>query len=494
LSNSRLNLDLLALNEQAQEPLHRQLYTQLRSLMLDGVVTPGSQLPSSRSLAVDLGISRNTVSSAYEQLAAEGYILTHSGSRAEVANLTLPEVRSEMIGEAPASSVETLLSARGRLMIQQPRQRSFPKQAAFHPGTPDVTMFPFGVWRKIVNRRLQSAGDDIWGYHFLTGYPPLKEAICRYLRASRGVNCDPQQIVITTGAQGALDLISRLLLDPGDSAWVEEPGYLGVQSTILAAGGRLLPLHTGLDGWKLDYPERYAPKIIYLTPSCQFPLGVTMGVEQRLQILDLARKHGCWIIEDDFDSEYRFKGRPVPAMWSFAPYDRMIYIGSFSKTLFPALRLGFLVLPEPLEPDLRKALSVTGHYAPLFLQAALCDFIEQGEFAKHLSRMRRLYAERRAIFLALCNEYIGKYLEFIPSDSGIQVTGLLKVPVRDTDIVQEAEKAGMNLSPLSMYYRHGNEVNGFVLGYAAIQPKKMKHYLSELRSILQIFDAPDGAL
>ena len=249
--------------------------------------------------------------------------------------------------------------------------------------------------------------------------PPLKAAIARHLETSRGVSCDPEQIVITGGAQAAFDVLARLLLNPEDAVWMEEPGYPGAQGSFVAAGAKLVPLRVGPTGWDLRPPSEPI-RLIYVTPSCQCPLGVTMRMEQRFQLIDIARQNDAWILEDDFDGEYRFSGRPVPAMQGNDPSGRTIYVGTFSKTIFPSLRLGFMVLPRRLAEAAQRAMFLTGHSPPLILQGGLADFISEGHFATHLARIRRIFAKRREMFQHHCAGFLGAWLKPVGSESGIQ--------------------------------------------------------------------------
>jgi GntR family transcriptional regulator / MocR family aminotransferase len=469
--------------------LPRQLYDQLKRMILQGSLKAGTALPPSRLFARDLGVGRNTVIAAYDQLASEGYIDSRERSRSFVANLSIAPRQSK----AKAEKSVDLLSQRGRLMAKQPLQASVPRGVAFHPGTPDFTQFPFDKWRRLLSNRLVSQREDLFGYHYITGYPGLKASVAAYLQSSRRVNCEASQIVITTGAQAALDLLARLLLDPGDDVWMEEPGYLGAQSAFLAAGANLSPLHVNGDGWDIArLPER-RPKVIYLTPSCQSPLGVTMRMEQRLNFLELANQWGSWVIEDDFDSEYRFSGQPIPSMQGEDSSGRTIYVGTFAKTLMPALRLGFMVLPPGLLDAFLRASNATGQYAPLVLQAALADFMDRGFFAQHLRRMRRLYARRRETFIDLCEARLGAWLRHTVNDSGMQTLWYLDKRIDDRKLAEFGAKAGLILAPLSQYFHHSRGQSGLVLGYAALEEPAMRSALNSLRGLLQKTDAKRDA-
>ncbi|MDQ0473268.1 rhizopine catabolism transcriptional regulator MocR [Labrys wisconsinensis] len=481
-------LDALALDRTRGEPLHRQLYRALAALIAEHTLPAGSELPSTRDLAADLAIARNTVVAAYDQLATEGYLLSRAGARPVVVELPAgPAVQAR----APAGSADRPLSRRGETMMRQPVHHGTPGQIAFHPGMPDARAFPFGVWSRLLARRAGFAGETLFGTYHVAGLPALREAIASYLRTGRGVRCTADQVVVTTGAQAAFDLLARLLLDPGDSVWVEEPGYFGAQSAFVAAGARLAGLTVGLEGWQLE-PPPVTPRLIYVTPACQYPLGITMRVEQRLRLLEIAERCDAWVIEDDFDGEYRFQGRPVPAMQGSDRAGRVIYVGTFAKILFPALRLGYMVLPAALCARIPHALSTTGQFAPLLLQAALADFMNEGLMARHLKRMRRVYAERRLAFQAACEAQLAGRLTLLSGEAGIQVVGFFDQPLDDRRVAEAAQRLGVNVSPLSKHYRQGSPRHGLVLGYAACTAAETEQGMRKLREALDSA-SPDTA-
>ncbi len=471
-------LDALLLDRTSETPLAQQLYRALRSLIHDRTLRAGSGLPSTRSLAQDLGVARNTVFAAYEQLITEGYITNRRGARSTVVDLPagLPGADARPRPPMPRS-----LSKRGEVMTRQPNHMGRPGEVAFHPGMPDAGSFPFGLWSRLLARRSNGARSGLFGSYNITGFPLLREAISSYLRAARGVRCSPEQIVVTTGAQAALDLLARLLLDPGETVWMEEPGYLSAQAAFTAAGADLSPLHVSSNGWALEPPRGAAIRLIYITPSCHHPLGATMRMEQRLRLLEIAEKQNAWIVEDDFDSEYRFQGHPVPALQGLDGAERVIYIGSFSKLLFPALRIGFMVLPPALRDGIDRVLSISGQFAPLVLQAALADFIMQGQMSRHLRRMRRIYASRRVLFRQLCTQYLGDSLTLADGESGIQMVGLFGTACDDREVAQAAGRRGVNVSPLSIHYRHGTPRHGLIMGYAAADEALMHRGMCLLR-------------
>ncbi|MER8845166.1 MULTISPECIES: rhizopine catabolism transcriptional regulator MocR [Mesorhizobium] len=474
-------MDALIIDRAIDEPIHRQLYRQIGAMIRERRLAPGSELPSSRALAEDLGLARNTIVAAYDQLATEGYLASRQGARPVV--IDLPVNSTDQGGKPTAMAIHRPLSRRGESLMRQPFHHGAPGRFAFHPGMPDPQNFPFGVWGRLLARRATFGADMLFGTYHVTGLPALKEAIAGYLISARGVRCSPEQIVITTGAQAAFDLLARLLLDPGDTVWAEEPGYYAAKATFTVAGANIVPLVVDRDGWQMNQPE-VSPRLIYVTPACQHPLGITMRMDQRLRLFEIAERNNSWIIEDDFDGEYRFQGRPVPAIQSMDYADRVIYVGTFAKLLFPALRLGFMVLPAALCEGIPHALSTTGQFAPLLLQAALADFIDEGHMTRHLKRMRRIYAERRKLFYELCQTELADHMTLSAAEAGIQVVAWLHESCDDRAVVQCADKLGVNASPLSKYY-WSSSGNGLVLGYAACNKADSEAGIRRLRQAIE---------
>ena len=475
-------LDLIHLDQSRGEPLYRQLYDQLRDLILAGDIGEGSRLPSTRTISKELAISRNTVVSALDQLAAEGLIVSRRGAGSRVARVATS--RGRPAGSSDANSMPDL-SPRGELMTAQPRVRTIPSQMAFHPGSPELDSFPFKAWGRLLARRSRPGGQDLFGYHHILGHPDLRRMIASFLSTMRRVRCTPDQIVVTTGGQAALDLLARLLLADGDTVWMEEPGYIGARSAFLAAGARLESLPVTLQGWQVPGASVRSPRLIYLTPSCHYPLGITMPVEQRLSVLEVANAENAWIIEDDYDGEYTFRGQPLPAMQGLADQSWVIYVGTFAKTLFPAKRLGFMVLPQDLASRIKPALNTTGQFVPLLLQATLADFIEQGLFFLHLTRMRRLYSRRCARFLELLSTHLGDWLDPIDGATGIQIAAILKQPLDDEKLAEKAGDQGINLAPLSLFFLRQPRYRGLLMGYAGVQEATMERLLPVLRGVIE---------
>lgn len=477
------DIETVVLDRSSNDNLYRQLYQHLRGMIESGVLRSGSPLPSTRQMAKDLTVGRNSIIYAYDQLAVEGYIAVKRGRPPVVVELPMRRGTSQARTRTGANH----LSERGRTLTSQRYHHGKPGVLAFHPGMPDPDNFPFNTWSKLLARRAKSARHDLFGAYFVQGYPPLREAIARYLAVSRGVTCTPEQIVLTNGAQSAFDLLARILLDTGDTVWMEEPGYYGASAAFLSAGARLAPLHVSDGGWNLNAPSSI-PRVIFVTPSCHHPLGLTMPMDQRLTLITLAESWNAWIIEDDYDSEYRFSGQPIPALQGFDASNRVIYVGTFAKMLFPAMRLGFMVVPPQIANGIVSALSATGQFAPLVTQAALADFMNEGHMARHLRRMRRIYARRRQAFLDVCARHLGKWLHLQPMESGIQFVGRLRPDLDDRKIAAAAQAQGINVSPLSLQFQFPPSEQGLVLGFASVDEKAIEKSARKLRDIFLAFE------
>jgi GntR family transcriptional regulator/MocR family aminotransferase len=475
-------LDLLTLDSEANTSLHRQLYNELSSLILHGKLKANTRLPSSRSLADELSISRNTVIAAYDALLAEGYVECRSGSGTWISQLPEPTKKQK----SPEDELHhPQLSRRGNVIAHQPKDQIVPGQIAFHPGFPDIREFPFSTWARILKRHARYPHEDIFGYHSLAGHPRLQSAISNYLGVSRGVECTPSQVIIVTGAQAAFDLCARLLLDEGDTFCYEDPGYSGAFSAMLAAGGVATPLFVNRDGWSIPESFPSNPKLFFVTPSCQWPMGLAMRLENRLELLNAAENLNAWIIEDDYDGEYRYRGKPIPAMQGLDKSGKVLYVGTFGKTMFPSLRIGFIVVPARLSQAFDAAVSITGKHPPLLLQATLADFIEEGYFAKHLAKMRRLYSERQVDFVAECNACLGEWLSVEEIDTGMQVVARFKTQMSDVDFCKRAAAHMVDVGPLSPHYRHSPPEQGIIMGYTGVGAKERQKGLERLKAAFQ---------
>lgn len=479
-------LGMLTLDRNAAESLGTQLYFALRGAILDGTLRPGLRLPASRILARDIGISRNPVIAAYEQLQAEGYIQGRVGAGSFVS-AQLPEHLLQAPGQkaATASSRRPLrLSQRGAAMAALRRSHAT-GHTAFAPGLPDLAAFPFGTWSRLLARHWRRPTADMLFSADPAGYRPLREAVATYLGAARAVRCHADQIFIVSGSQQAIDLIARLLIDPGDQVWLEEPGYLGTRGALLSAGAKLVPVPIDEDGLDVEAGRRAAPqaRLACVCPSHQYPLGVTMSLSRRLALLDWARQAEAFVLEDDYDSEYRYGGRPLTALQGLDTQARVIYVGTMSKVMFPGLRIGYLVLPEDLVDPIRALrMHVDGHPSTL-AQAALADFIADGHFASHIRRMRTLYEERQQILLDHA-QALAPHLAIDPADAGMHLIATLPEGVDDAAVCDDAQRAGVILGPLSRFYQGHRPRRGLMFGYAGFTAGEIHSGMARLRPIL----------
>jgi GntR family transcriptional regulator/MocR family aminotransferase len=479
VEHRRLSLDILSVDRGAPEPMHRQIYAALRRFILDGRIPAHALLPSTRTLAEDLRVGRNTVIAAYDQLLAEGFIEARTGAGTWVA-----PIRDARCARPPAPRPRPLrrLSRRGAAIVEGAQPARHDAAINLHPGVPDTAAFPYSVWSNLLSRCARSRDEAVLRHLSYAGHPALRRTIADTIGLSRGIDCTPEQVIVVTGAQAALDLAARVLTDDGDAIWMEDPGYLGARSAFLAAGGRLAPLRVDRGGWQLADPALPEPRLIYVTPSCQWPFGTIMRAEERLQLLEIAGRSGAWIVEDDYDGEYRFRGRPVPALRGLDQGDRVIYVGSFGKTLLPALRIGYLIVPRELAEAFGRAVSITGQFAPLVLQATVADFIDQGYFATHLKRMRRLYQRRQAGFVRLCDEHLSDWLTVAENDSGMQLLARFRRPFDDREVAAAALREGLDVQANSINYFAGPPEHGLLLGYAALDDRQALRAVLALRA------------
>lgn len=458
------------------EPLYRQVYGNLRSAILTGRLQRGARLPSSRELATSLNVSRNTVLNAYDQLLAEGYLESVSATGTFVA-MTVPQGAKPERRRLSGEHTQPRWSALARTLDGTPAMTSGDPDArrprAFRAGLPALDAFPFGLWARLVARRARHANERDLDYQHPAGYRPLREALAAHVTVSRQVRCTADQVVVVAGSQGGLDLVARLLVDPGDPVWMEDPGYLGARGAFLGAGARIVPVPIDSEGLRVDVGRKRSPaaRLAYLTPSHQFPLGVTMSLGRRLALLEWAREAQAYLIEDDYDSEFRFSGRPLAALQGLDDAGRVIYAGTFSKVMYPALRLGYLILPQALVDTFVAARARIDVHAPGLEQGALADFIADGHFGRHLRRMRALYAERRDTLLTALS---GLPLEPYASDTGMHCIGWLPAGVDDRAVARTAVEHDVDVTPLSRFSLAPRPRPGLLLGYSGVSPTEIK--------------------
>ena len=476
---------MVPLDRSCGAPLHRQLYKGLREGILAGRFPAGARLPSTRGLAGELAVSRNTVTSAFSQLLAEGYLEGRVGSGTYVAGALPDEMLTARRGARDAGSREEAMPSAGRRLSRRGellaatrtvtvRDRGRPR--AFRPCVPALEEFPRREWRQISARRWRRPPGGTLGYGDPAGYRPLREAIAGYLGAARAARCSPEQVVVVSGSQQALDLAARVLLDPGDAVWVEDPGYAGARAALVGSGARLVPVPVDGDGLDVSAGiEREAgARLAYVTPSHQYPLGPTMGLGRRLELLRWASRAGAWVVEDDYDGEYRYAGRPLEALQGLDAEGRVVYVGTFSKVLFPALRLGYLVVPPDLVDAFVAARELSDRHSPVIEQATLADFIAEGHFARHVRRMRTLYAARQEALVDAAKGELAGLLDVGPAEAGMHLVGLLPGGSDDFEASRKAASYGVEAPPVSAYALRGTPYPGsphrpgLLLGYAAV--------------------------
>jgi GntR family transcriptional regulator / MocR family aminotransferase len=467
-------------------PRYKQLYEALRQQILDGQLPPGMRLPSSRRLAEQLNLSRNTILAALEQLCAEGYAIAKAASGVYVLP-TLPANWDIRVDAKSYPRPHLPLSSRGQRIYadsQRPGARG-----AFTPGIPDLKQFPFALWQRYVNRYTRNPRVNWQGYPQEGGHAGLRAVIAQHLRIFRGIQCDPQQVLITHGTQSGLRLAADLLADPGDRVWLEDPGYPGARSAFAAAG--LIVRGQPVDAEGLaPSPAAWQkpPRLIYVTPSHQYPLGMVMSAARRRQLLMQATPHQTWFIEDDYDSEFRHAGAPLMALQALSPC-QVIYLGTFSKTLFPALRMGYAVLPED-KIDAFRATQARHHREPAYmLQSALADFISDGHYNAHVRKMRLEYQSRRDVLVELFHQNLGNAVEFQGLDTGLHVTASFPVGVDTRRVESTAYQQGIIARSLQNYYLQpasGSALSpALVLGYGDANHNAIARAGKILTQILQ---------
>lgn len=488
-SSSFITLAGIALVPDSATPLYRQLYERLRRAILSGQLAAGTRLPPTRALAVELDVSRNTVVNAFEQLMAEGYLESKVGAGTFVSHV-LPEetlqVRPDTLpptAPTPAASTKSdgasiFLSTRGADIIAIPALSLWgqPRLRAFRPGLPALDRFPFKLWEKLMVKQWRKISGDMLGYGQTAGYQPLRQAIAAYLKVARGVRCEVEQVIVVGGAQQAIDLAARLLLDPGDAVWIENPGYLGARGALRGAGARLVPVPVDAEGLNIEAGVARCPtaRMVYISPSHQYPLGVTMSLSRRLALLQWAGQAKAWILEDDYDSEFRYTGRPLAALQGLDTAGRVIYIGTFSKVLAPGLRLGYLVAPPQLVDAFVAAAALSNRCPPLLTQAVLASFISEGHFARHIRQTRNLYAERQAILVEAAQNHLSGLLKVEPAEAGLHLVGWLSDEVDPQAAGQQLAGHQVEAPSLSHYALEPLPRPGLMLGYAAFSPNNIK--------------------
>lgn len=466
------SISAFSIDRQSGAPIGRQIYDALRQSIIDGRLTCGGRLPASRTLAAELAVSRATIVGVYDQLVAEGFAEGRRGSGIYVSD----------IGQVELAEV----SAPPELP-QAPPGNGLCHPKPFQPGRPDLRIFPHRQWAKCVARLARSNPEMLIGGGSPFGDERLRAAIAGHLAEWRGLTVSPQQVILTAGSGDALEICLRTLAAPGDHIGLEDPGYLPIQSFVTSLGMTPVWMHVGTKGAQppSNTKTATAPRLVTLTPSHQFPLGGAMPASRRIEFLKWAEDNDSWIIEDDYDSEFRYGGRPIPALTSFDNAERSIYVGSFSKIFSDGLRLGYLVTPPGLTTRFEATLRQFGVKASFFPQRALATFIETGEFHKHLRRMRRIYGERRRTLVALLREHLSGLVEFEDHQAGMQIALRLAPDTKDTVMSEAAAGKGINCPALSTYCSATRKLNGLLIGFAAFKPEEMSGPVETLAQLLR---------
>ncbi len=484
---------LIRIDARGRKGLQQQVYAAVRHRILEGALAPGTRLPSSRALAEDLRVSRTTTLLAYEQLLAEGYLTARHGSGTFVAQELPDDLPRQASPRRVARAKHPQLSRRGVALASNPptaRKISGPPRA-FRLGAPALDLFPLRLWSQLVARRLRSTTMAQLDYTDSAGFAGLRAAIAEHVQTTRGTRCAAEQVLIVAGAQRGLQMLCTVLLDPGDYVWLEEPGYPGARSALTGAGARIVPVRVDSHGLDVAAAMRHAPKarMAYVTPSNQFPLGVPMSLMRRLALLKWASRAGAWVVEDDYDSEFRYGTRPFPCLHGLDADGRVIYIGTFAKSVFPALRLGFVIVPADLHDKLTAARRAADLHPPLLEQMALTDFIAGGHYARHLRRMRLAYRERLEALTEAATRLCGGALRLRTVQTGLHAVADLD-GVDEGRVFEEARERGIEVAPLGMYFVGRRKANGLLLGFAATRPEVLRRGMERLAASIEAARRP----
>ena len=520
---AEITLLKIHLDAQSELPMYRQLYEGMRRSILEGEFAAGARMPATRNFAKELGVSRNTVMQAFDQLFAEGYLEGKVGSGTYVSH-ALPDdlLRARPVPTEPwslsatasitrftshkpgtpkgseaatAAPVSRAISQRGaetaalRMFISDDNSYAV---RPFVTGLPALDAFPMDTWIRVAARCWRYLSTRELGYAHPAGYMPLRKAIAARLRDTRAVRCEPEQVIIVSGTQQAINLCAHILLNPGDAVWFEDPCYLGARAALSNNGARLIPVPVDDEGLNVNEAIAREPsaRMAFVSPSYQVPMCVTMSLARRLALLDYAARHGLWVIEDDYDSEFRYAGRPLASLQSLDTAQRVIYIGTFSKSLLPALRLGYLVVPPDLVDAFTAARAIANRHAHTMEQAIVAEFIAEGHFGQHLRRMRTLYAERQAALVTAADKELGDLLEVNPANAGLNLVGWLNKDfaargISDIAVAQRAHDAGITAPAIATYSLEPVQRQGLLMGYAALTPREIRKGVKELAQVVR---------
>jgi GntR family transcriptional regulator / MocR family aminotransferase len=492
--------------ERAGQPRYVRLYRRIREGVLQGALAPGTRLPSARTLAREEGLSRNTVDAALAQLQAEGFVVRRVGSGSWISDRIRNEpLRPSRFSDAEPSHPTPLgfpdvnrparLSARGRSMAAFEPDGLTQPGLLFTPCTPGVDALPLDAWNRIASRAARRASGSLLMPPPPEGLPALREAVAGHVAMSRGVRCTAERVVIVNSTQQAIDLVARLLLDPGDSVWFEEPGYVSARHALAAAGARLVPVPVDQEGLNVAAGSALSPdaRLAYVTPSHQYPLGVTLSLERRIALLEWATQGDRWILEDDYDSELRYEGRPHASVQGIDATGRVIYAGTFNKILFPTLRVAYLVLPQELVEPFARARLLTDGYVPTLTQRVLAEFIEEGHFASHVRRIRGVFRERRDGLLAATAKHLPGDVSVGPAAAGMHVAIRFPPGIPDGPVSAAARRRGIALPRLSEQYI-GAPADGVLVHYGNAPVRDIEMGIQTLSDLLASSRGAGGRL
>lgn len=484
----------LALRLDETQPLHRQLRDGLREAILAGRLSPGQKMPSTRTLARALNVSRTTVCDTYEAMKSEGYLAGRRGSGTYVSN-EIPEWADVSLPPEPLESATggvASLSSRFRTWAIQTRSATEREGGEehrlpydFHPGQGAWDLFPRETWRRILARQWRTSWQAVMDYGDPAGYAPLREEVATYLRRSRAVACTSDQVVIVNGTQQALDLLSRIIIDPGDVVAVEDPGYPAARQVFASYRARLRPVSVASDGIDVDGLSGVVARMVLVAPSHQFPTGAVMSLPRRLSLLRWARAGGAIVIEDDYDSEFRFEGKPLASLQGLDAAASVVYLGSFSKVLFPSLRVGYAVLPRHLVGPFVSAKDLTDRQTPILEQQVLADFMHEGHFDRHVRRMRELYRSRRAVLVNALETHGRGLAQPMGANAGMHVMVRLLAKVDEATVIERAAEAGVGVYPSAPCYVGKPPFPALVMGYAGMQEAVIEEGVRRLCRILE---------
>lgn len=475
----------LQLNNDSEQTLFQQIYHQIREAILEGALKPGDRLAASRKLAKQLGVGRVTVLQAYDQLQEEGFIETREGSGSYVTSQipSLPPSPSE-----PDYSFTPQLSPWGQRVLAQQllnKRENLRLDIDFGFGRSFSHIFPYDIWRRLLARYLSTDDIMLSRYGSVAGFSPLREAVAAYLARQRGVRCQAEQVVIVSGAQQALDILTRLLLTPGDEILVETPGYSDAYNLFETNGAKLIALPVDENGLPVErIPETCCARMAFVTPSHQFPRGGTLSLPRRLALLDWARSNNALIIEDDYDSELRYEGRPLASLQGLDNTGNVVYLGNFSKVLFPGLRLGYLVIPEFLIIPFIQAKGLVDRGAPTLTQAAVADFIDEGHFERHLRQLRKAYKKRRKALVSAIEKTMPGRVQYSPVAAGLHVMLYLKPDCDEDEIVHQAAAVGVGIYPGAPYHREDPAPPSILLGFSGLDTQEIKQGVQRLAAVI----------